>query len=456
MTNETQPRVLVVDDEPGMRHMLRLVLGKAGYPVEEAANAEEALRCQETNWFPVILCDIRMPKMDGLTLLPHLLENQPGVTVIMMSAYGSIDQAVQCLKLGAYDYISKPFQPDEVVLALRKAEERRGLLQENRYLRQKTGTTAPEIHGVIAVSPVMQQVMGAVSKVADSPLPVLITGETGTGKEVVARAVHEQSPRSSGDWIAVNCGAISPHLMESELFGHVRGAFTGAERNREGLFSMAHGGTLFLDEIGELPLDLQPKLLRVLQEAEIRRVGDSRARNIDVRILAATSRDLQQEVQKGRFREDLLYRLNTVELYLPPLRERRADIPALARKFADMYAKRSGQAPIVFSDEVLHWLDTQDWPGNARELQNTVEKLVLFRTEDTLTLSDLPRQQTRRNEVSGAEHRSFSLKEATRQLEIDFILRALDATGGNRTRAAELLEISLRSLQYKIRDYDLS
>jgi len=450
MTMAVPMKVLVVDDEAAMRHMLRLVLERAGYAVAEADGGAAALTLLEREVVPLVLCDVRMPEMDGLALLERLLQLQPSATVIMMSAYGTVDSAIACMQKGAYDYIAKPFKPDEVVLTLRKATERLGLQAENRQLKQLLRQD-PDGQGVVAASPAMQAVLALARRAAASPVPVLITGETGTGKEVIARELHRHSPRAGGPFVAVNCGAITGTLIERELFGHVRGAFTGAERDSDGLFVAAHGGTLFLDEIAELPLELQPNLLRAVQEGEIRRVGDVRSRKVDVRLLAATSRDLRQEVAAGRFREDLFYRLNVVEIHLPPLRERLADIPPLVEHFARGFAHRAGRPAPVFEPELLRRLQARSWPGNAREVQNFVEKLLLFHDGGRVTQADLPA-------ATGAddlETEGLSLKLAIERLERDHIRRALQVTGGNRTRAAELLEISLRSLHYKLKEYGL-
>lgn len=444
-------RVLVIDDEAPMRHMLRLVLEKEGYRVAEAADGRAGLEALAREEFQVVLCDIRMPGMDGLAFLREASGANQGVTLIMMSAYGTFDTAIQCMKEGAYDYIPKPFKPDEVVLTLRKAEERQKLVKENaRLLRELRSRPAPA--RLVCQSAVMQQVLTLVSQVAESRSPVLITGETGTGKELIARALHAQGGRRDGPFLAVNCSAISSGLLESELFGHVKGAFTGADRERKGLFAAADGGTLFLDEIGELPLELQPKLLRVLQEGEIRRVGETRSSRVDVRILTATARNLQQEVGAGRFRDDLYYRLAVVEIAIPPLRERREDIPLLADYFIARIAEREGRRPAVLAPEVKRVLADYAWPGNVRELENFMEKTMIFCRGDQIDMTCLPWEFRRRDRDEG---QGYSLKQAIDRLEQEYIRKALDATGGNRTQAARLLEISLRALQYKIKDLGL-
>jgi two-component system response regulator AtoC len=442
-------RVLVVDDEAGMRHMLRLVLEKAAYRVTEAMNGCEALERLQGGDFDIILCDIRMPEMDGLTFLQEIQKRDISGTVIMMSAYGTIDTAVECLKVGAYDYISKPFKPDEVILTLRKAQEKMHLQQENSLLRKKLSQKKNH-HEIIYQSGVMERLLTLVSRVAVSHSPVLITGETGTGKELVARALHGQSARQKRPFVAINCGAIAQGLMESELFGHSRGAFTGAVQQKPGLFEEADGGTLFLDEIGELPLDLQPKLLRVLQEGEVRRVGENISRKVDVRILAATARDLRGAVAQGVFRDDLFFRLAVVEVHIPPLRERREDIPLLVDHFARCAADREGRPVPEIGSSVSDALSRHAWPGNVRELANFVERAMIFSRGNVLEIQDFPRDMRREHrDISG----EFSLKHAALRLEKEYIRKALAATDGNRTRAAKLLEISLRKLLYKIKEY---
>lgn len=446
-----QQKVLVVDDESGMRHMLRLVLEGAGYQVMEAACGSEALCLLQGGSFDIILSDIRMPELDGLGLLRQIRQLGIEGTVIMMSAYGSIDTAIECLKQGAYDYISKPFKPDEVILTLRKAEERIRLKQENLRLRQQLSLKNSK-HPIIYRSKVMEHLLDLVAQVAASNSPVLITGETGTGKELVARALHRQSERAGRPFVAVNCGAIAPTLVESELFGHARGAFTGAVQQKIGLYEEADGGTLFLDEIGELPLDLQPKLLRVLQEGEVRRVGETRPRKVDVRVLAATARNLREAVANNRFRDDLFFRLAVVELHVPALRERREDIPLLAKHFAADIATREGRPIPVIPPQIDEALAGRFWSGNVRELANFIERAMIFCRGEVLDIGVLPGEMRRREREP---ERDYSLKGAALRLEKEYIRKALAETNGNRTKAAILLEISLRKLLYKIKEYQI-
>ncbi len=448
---ERKRKILVVDDEAGMRHMLRLVLEKENYEVIDAPDAETGLELLGREEADVALCDIRMPGMDGLGFLRELGRMTVNPTIIMMSAYGSVDMALECMKHGAYDYISKPFKPDEVVLTVRKAEERLRLLRENSLLMNQLRTR--KTHRNIAYkSAQMESVMKLVAQAADVRSPVLVTGETGTGKELVARALHEEGSRRDAPFVAVNCSAIAANLMESELFGHAKGSFTGADRHHRGLFEEADGGTLFLDEIGELPLDLQPKLLRVLQEGEVRRVGESRPRKVDVRVLAATARDLQEAAEKGAFRDDLFYRLAVVEIRVPALRERKDDIPVLAEHFLRIISARDNRNPPALTDDAVASLVEYDWPGNVRELENFMEKTVIFCREEQIDVAQMPWEFRRRSRESSD---GLSLKEASERLEKEYIRKALATTGGNRTQAAKILEISLRALQYKIKEYDL-
>lgn len=447
-------QVLVIDDEAAMRHMLRLVLERDGYAVSEAASGRDGLNRLQAASVDFILCDIRMPELDGLGFLKEKLRRDLGGTVIMMSAYGTIDTAVECMKLGAYDYISKPFRPDEILLTVRKAEERLQLSQENTRLRddlrrsgRPQGTAA-----IVHRSTVMTTLLETVRKAAATTVPVLVTGETGTGKELVARALHAESPRRDQPFLAVNCSAIPAGLLESELFGHARGAFTGADRARTGLFGAAAGGTLLLDEIGDLPLELQPKLLRVLQDGEVRRVGDSQAQPVDVRVVAATAVDLRQAVADGRFREDLFYRLAVMTLELPPLRRRPEDIVPLVQAYLPRLAARFGRPLPELTAGALALLERQPWPGNVRELVNVLEKTLVLCREEVIDSGDIALTAAPAAAVPAAD---LSLKKAVAGLEREYICRALAATSGNRTQAAKLLEISLRNLLYKIKEYGL-
>ena len=447
-------RVLVVDDEENLRVVLRTFLKRQGYQVEVADNGETALAMVETFGPDFILTDVRMPKMGGLDLLSTLKAKGNEATVIVMSAYGNLDLALEAMKAGAYDYVQKPFQNDEVLLTLKKAEERESLRRENRALRQKM-LEDNVFEKMLAKSDAMRSIFRTITKVADFKTTALITGESGVGKELVARALHMRSERKDGPFVAVNCGAIPENLLESELFGHKRGAFTDAQADRAGLFEQADKGTLFLDEIGELPLNLQVKLLRVLQDEVVRRIGDNRDVQVDVRITAATHRDLTAEVKAGRFREDLFYRINVLHIHVPPLRERREDVTLLIDHFIQQNNKRLGTDIRAINQDARRLMMEYSWPGNVRELENTIERAMVLAEGDTLIEADLPERihQARdpiRLQLNSGE---LSIKKTTRVIEEVLIRRALQQTKGNRTRAAQLLEISHRALLYKIKDY---
>ena len=444
-------KVLVVDDEPGLRQSLGLLLTDAGYTVTAEQNGRRALERATSEPFDLVLCDVRMPEMDGLTFLRNYRERGGSALVIMMSAYGGEDAAIAAMKEGAYDYLPKPFRPDEVVLTLRKAEERERLRQEVTGLKAQLATS-PDERGLVAESAPMRQALALVARVAEHNTTVLITGESGTGKEVIARAIHRASPRAGRAFVGINCAAIPEALLESELFGHVRGAFTGASGDKTGLFEAATGGTLLLDEIGELPTGLQAKLLRVLQEGEIRRVGDQKTRKVDVRVLAATARDLEEETRTGRFREDLFYRINVVAIELPPLRERRPDIAPLARLFAARLAKRFAR-PLSLGDAALKWLEEQEWPGNVRELENAIERAAVLSNKESLEPADFA-DDARRTTHDARE--AGTLDDAVADAERRVITAALAESNGNRREAAKRLGVSLRTLFYKIERYGIS
>jgi two-component system response regulator AtoC len=447
-------RVLVVDDEENLRLVVRSFLRRDGYEVEVAASADEALALVESFGPDVILTDVRMPKVSGLDLLATLKAKGIAATVIVMSAYGNVDLAIEAIKAGAYDYIQKPFKAEEVLLTLRKAEERESLRRENRALRQEM-RKENLFEDILAKSPQMEAVFRTITKVADYKTTALITGESGVGKELIAKALHRRSSRRGGPFIAVNCGAIPENLLESELFGYKRGAFTDATTDRAGLFEEANHGTLLLDEIGELPLSLQVKLLRVLQEETIRRLGDPRDMKIDVRIIAATHRDLAAETQAGRFREDLYYRINVLPIHIPPLRERREDVHLLVDHFIARNNLRYATTIRGLDPDARRLVLEYGWPGNVRELENTIERAMVLADKEVLTVDDFPdrirevRDPIQMHLGSG----ELSIKKTARIVEEILIRRALQKTKGNRTRAAEVLEISHRALLYKIKDY---
>jgi two-component system response regulator AtoC len=448
--------ILVVDDEENMRHMLSLMLTRQGYHVKQAANGAEGLNCLKENVFDFILCDIRMPEMDGKAFMVRALEENISAPVIMMSAYGSVDTAVECMKLGAYDFISKPFKKDEIIMVLKKAEERERLKDENSQLREVV-TGQFSYSGILSRNNRMQELFGQIRKVTDLKTTILVLGESGTGKELVAKALHQNGRRSKKSFVAVNCGAIPENLLESELFGHVKGAYTNACSDKAGLFEQADGGTLFLDEIGEMPLSLQVKLLRVLQEGEIRRVGGASAKKVDVRVVSATSRDLSADVTAGRFREDLYFRLNVFCLQLPPLRERVEDIPLLAEHFLKRYCSQNDNIDLRFEPDAIRSLMAYRWPGNVRELENAVERASILSENGRVTSGCLPPaiRLHDNNESPSVVDEDLSIKKAESSIERELISKALLKTGGNRTQAAKILEISHRSLLYKIKEYGI-
>jgi two-component system response regulator AtoC len=441
-------RVLIVDDDPGLRQSLAILLEQAGYEVAAQGSPARALEQAGRERFDIILCDVRMPEMDGLEFLRRYRAARGPALVIMMSAYGGEDAAIAAMKEGAYDYLPKPFRSDEVLLTLRKAEERE-------QLRSQVASLSAELsrwtdREVVAQSAAMRHVMDLVSRVAPHATTVLITGESGTGKEVIARAIHRMSPRSAARFVAVNCAAIPEQLLESELFGHARGAFTGAAADRQGLFEEADGGTLLLDEVGDLPLALQAKLLRVLQEGEIRRVGEAKSRRVDVRVLAATARDLEREVAGGRFREDLYYRLNVVRIHLPPLRERPEDIPPLAIQLVRRAQERYGR-PLSLPPESLAALSQRAWPGNVRELENAIERAAVLSPDGVLRIEPSAEPGPPRAATAAPGGRMLPLRLALQEAERQAIRLALEAASGNRAQAAKLLGISQRNLFYKLK-----
>lgn len=459
--------VLIADDEASIRHVLTLILTEQGYEVRAVSDGAEALKELQSRPYDVVISDVRMPKVDGLSLLRQAMARWSELTFVVMSAYGSKDQALEAVGAGAYDFIQKPFKPEEVVFVLKKAEERLRLVRENRRLRGGSGAENSALDRMIGVSDAMNTLKRQLSRVAPVSTTVLISGESGTGKELVAQAVHELSPRAAMPFITVNCGAIPGGLIESELFGHVRGAFTDAKSAKRGLFSEADGGTLFLDEVGELPMSAQVKLLRFLQEGEIRPVGDTRSEKVDVRIVTATLRDLSRLIEKGEFREDLYFRLHVVNLKVPALRERRGDIMLLARAFLARFNRAFNRDPVIteFSLDAETLLQAYAWPGNVRELEHAIERAVLMTDAAVITPESLPEKiwavRTDRRDASAAlalpapETMAFSLKRAMFDVEERFIRAALRQTRGNRTRAAELLELSHRALLYKIKDYGI-
>jgi two-component system response regulator AtoC len=449
-------RILVVDDEESIRVALEALLSRHGYRVETAADGARALELLGPGEIDVAFVDVRMPGMDGIDLAREIREREIPTTVIVMSAYGSVDDAIQAMNAGAYDYITKPFKTDEVILTLAKVEEREALRRENARLKAEM-VERHEFRGIVARSKAMDAVFRLIAKVAEVRSTVLITGESGTGKELVARAIHRSSPRTKAPFVAINCGAIPENLLESELFGHKRGAYTDAHADKRGLFEEAESGTLLLDEIGELPFQLQVKLLRALQEGVVRRLGDTKDTPVDVRLIAATNRDLAEAVRDGSFREDLFYRLNVLPIHVPPLRERPEDIPLLVEHFIAHVNRRLSTGVSGVTREASKLLLAYPWPGNVRELENVVERAMVLTDGGAITPEDLPDKLREpsdpvRQALGSGE---LSIKKTVHAIEQELIRRALARTGGNRTAAAKLLEISHRALLYKIKDYGI-
>ena len=453
-------RVLIIDDEENIRYMLQLILEDEGYEVELANDGAEGIEKIRSNHFDFVISDIKMPKMSGLEVLTSVIESSPNIPVIIISAFGTVDTAIEAMKQGAYDYVMKPFKQDEILLTLKKAEERERLRRENQFLRQEVEKKY-RFENIIGKSSQMQDVFRKIEKITNYKTTILVTGESGTGKELVAKAIHYAGNRKNAPFLAVNCGAIPHELLESELFGHIKGAFTGATSHNPGLILQANHGTLFLDEIGELPLNLQVKLLRFLQEGEIRKVGDTRTMKVDVRVIAATARNMNEAVQQGSFRKDLFYRLNVVPLHLPPLRERREDVALLIRHFLKKYTQEMGKEIHNIAPEVMKLLLEYEWKGNVRELENILERAIVMTEEDTITTEYLPEElfDTQTQIILKIPESRILLKDVLKEVneisERILISRALKQTENNRTQAAKLLQISHRALMYKLKEYQL-
>jgi len=448
-----KPTILIIDDDTSLRRVLEYNLQEAGYSVAAAAGGEEGLRLfAEVQPF-LVISDMKMPGMDGMQVLQSVKQRSPETPVIMITAFGSVDMAVEAMKAGAYDYITKPFNRDELRLTVAKALQFCTLSQENRQLKSQLADRA-DFSAIIGGSAAMEKVFQVVAKVADTEASVLITGESGTGKELVARSIHSRSSRKSGPFVAINCAAIPHDLLESELFGHVKGAFTGAVRDKTGKFSLADGGTLFLDEVGELPPLLQPKLLRALQERVIEPVGGTKEQKLDVRVVAATNLDMEKAISDGAFREDLYYRLAVIPLHLPPLRQRRDDIPLLLRHFCG----RHGAEAVQFDKAALATLVSYPWPGNVRELENLVERLLIMRNGDTITAEELPEKVLHNDRPVSADTvvnlppEGYSLE----QLEREVVVQALERNNWNQTAAARFLRIPRHTLIYRMEKYAIT
>lgn len=443
-------QILLIDDDVSLRRVTEFNLEKAGYRVLTAADGEEGVALFKRYRPSLVITDVQMPTIDGYQVLQQVLELEPQTLVIIITAFSSVEQAVEAIKQGAYNYLTKPFSRDQLNLTVAKAFEYRKLQRENRQLKDVLADTDNRLQ-IIGKAPAMQQLMDRVERVAASNASVLLSGESGTGKEVVAKALHRCSERSSGPFVAVNCAAIPKDLIESELFGHLKGSFTGAIKDRKGKFSLADGGTLFLDEIGELPIDLQPKLLRALQEQAFEPVGGV-TEKVDVRVVAATNRNLEEAMENGTFREDLYYRLAVVPLEIPPLRERKEDIPLLLEFFLK---KQHAETKVSFAPEVVEYLTDYSWPGNVRELENVVEQMLILRQNDQLQLADLPQRIGRSQGTSGGvlnlPPEGYSLEE----LEREAVEEALRRCGGNKTKAAAFLQIPRHTLLYRLEKYNI-
>lgn len=449
-------RILVVDDELSMREFISILLEREGYEVLTAADAATALSRLAASDIDLVISDVQMPGLNGLELLAKIKERTPETAVLLITAFSTAGQAVEAMKLGAYDYLAKPFKVDEIKILVQNALEKRDLKRENRQLREKAGV-CEGYGGIVGTSQRMKEVFHLLRKLAESQSTVLVSGESGTGKELAARAIHDGSIRKNKPFVAVNCGAIPENLIESELFGHVKGAFTGAVGERSGLFEQANGGTVFLDEIGELPLAMQTRLLRVIQERELRRVGGSSTKKVDVRLLVASNRNLALQVKEGTFREDLYYRVNVVQVIMPPLRERVEDIPLLVEY---LVRKHRGTGGIV-SSEALKALMAYPFPGNVRELENIIERSLVLDNE-RITLESLPPQvkgAIKRFDLHAAvdiPEEGIDLEPALENLEKQYLLKALEKSGGSKTNAAELLGMTFRSYRYKLSKFGLA
>lgn len=445
-------KILVIDDDTSLRRILEYNLQEEGYDVQAASSGEEGLYLFGQSSPDLVITDMKMSGMDGLMVLKSVKERSPETLVIIITAFGTVDVAVEAMKAGAYDYITKPFNREALKLTVKKALQFNGLAEENRRLKSELSDQT-DFRTMIGSSREMEKVFDVIRKVADTEAAILITGESGTGKELVARSIHANSSRREAPFVAINCAAIPRDLLESELFGHIKGAFTGAVKDKTGKFQMAEGGTLFLDEVGELPLELQPKLLRALQEKEIEAVGGTKIQRIDVRIVSATNLDIDKAMADGTFREDLYYRLSVIPIHLPPLRERRNDIPLLIRYFCN----KQGGEKVTFDKDALETLVRYPWPGNVRELQNSVERLLIMRNGDTIIWDDLPDKIRENQALNGSAvinlpDEGYSLE----QLEREVVVAALERNAWNQTAAARFLRIPRHTLIYRMEKYEIS
>lgn len=448
-------RIMVIEDEPNIREVLKILLEGEGYEVICAANGSEGIEWLNKEIFDLIITDIKMPGIDGFGVLKKAQEISPETLVIMITAFGTTESAIEAMKFGAYDYIHKPFKIDEIRLVVRKAIEKHNLRGEVSVLREKIKTTY-ELGNIFFKSPKMQELIRIIPRITQSNSNVLITGESGTGKEFVATAIHNLSPRKDKSFVAINCAAFPEGLLESELFGHMRGAFTGAVQNKKGLFEIADGGTIFLDEIGEMPLNLQSKLLRILENGVFRRVGGISDLKVDVRIVAATNKNLTEEIAAGQFREDLYYRLNVIPIHIPPLRERREDIPMLVEHFIKKISPEKG---IKITRDAMNLLMNNPWRGNIRELENVIERTILMADKEEIAAEDMPLDMVSSSqETKGLPEltrEGISLEALLENMEKGYLLEALRQAKGVKTEAAELLGLSFRSFRHRLKKYGI-
>jgi len=461
MSTKRKEKILLVEDDINTLNGLAEILSEEGFEVTKARNARNGLNEFRKDQFDVVLVDYLLPDIDGLQLAETLLQEQPETKIIMMTAFGTVKNAVQAMKLGIYDYLTKPIDLDELLIILRRAIQEKRLIDENIDLKSKLSETY-RFENIIGVSGKMQEVFRKIRKVASSDATVLIRGESGTGKELIARAIHFHSTRSDAPLVEINCASIPETLLESELFGHEKGAFTGAYKQKKGKFEIANGGTLFLDEIGELPLTLQAKLLRVLQDGRFTRVGGVENIEVNVRLIAATNANLEELLEAGKFREDLYYRLNVIPILIPPLRERLEDIGPLTDFFIQKYARKNKKHIKGISQEARYILMNYDWPGNVRELENAIENAVVMAESEIITPSDLPGYLQVSTTTEGSlmnqllqNQQGLSYKEKLEAFEREIIRQALEETGGNKTHAAKKLGFTLRTLRNKVKKYNL-
>ncbi len=447
-----KPKILVVDDEEDILNILKFLLEKEGYGVDTAPNGEEALKKIEKDYYDVVLTDLRMPGIDGMTVLEKTKELRPSTEVVIMTAYASIESAVEAIKKGASDYIVKPFINEDLKMRIKRIIEHRNLQREVEILKyQLSQKVAGDIF--FGTSPQMQEILKLLEKIIPTKSTVLILGESGTGKGVLAEFIHYNSPRKDKPFISINCSAIPENLLESELFGYKKGAFTGAINDKKGLIELANGGTLFLDEIGDMPLNLQAKILKFLESGEFIPLGDTAKKQVDVRVIAATNKDLETLIREGKFREDLYYRLNVIEIKIPPLRERKEDIPALTYFFIDKLSKVHDKNIKGITNEALSCLINYEWPGNVRELKNVIERAIILVTGEYITLNELPE---RIKKERSTPFTSKSLKEALEEFEKNIILNTLRQCSNNKEEAAKLLGIDLATLYRKLKKYQIA